>query len=187
MVVPAGHELASAGPVTLEAVARYPIVTYDTSFTGRTAIDRSFAQRGLKPEIALTALDSDVIKSYVGLGLGVGIVSSMALGQAKEEGLVVLDAAHVFPTQTTRIAFRRNAWLRGYTVEFIRLFVPHSRAALEGLVAAAARTSHLGRPRRGPAWLRDVQRALAIHLARARVGEGNTEPARAPRPAPQAP
>ena len=134
VVVPAGHELASAGTITLEAVARYPIVTYDTSFTGRTAIDRSFAQRGLKPEIALTALDSDVIKSYVSLGLGVGIISSMALGQAKEEGLAVLDAAHVFPTQTTRIAFRRNAWLRGYAVEFIRLFVPHvTRAALEGL------------------------------------------------------
>lgn len=134
VVVPAGHALAKAKSLTLEAIARFPIVTYDTSFTGRTAIDRAFAQRGLEPEIALTALDSDVIKSYASLGLGVGIVSSMAVSHAKDEGLAARDASHLFPTQTTRLAFRRGAWLRGYVVEFIRLFVPHvTREALERL------------------------------------------------------
>jgi LysR family transcriptional regulator, cys regulon transcriptional activator len=139
VVVPRGHPLARARSLTLEAIARHPIVTYDTSFTGRTAIDRAFAQRGLKPEIALTALDSDVIKSYASLGLGVGIVSSMAVSQAKDEGLTVLDASHLFPTQTTRIAFRRGAWLRGYVIEFIRLFVPHvTREALDRLVGGVS-------------------------------------------------
>ena len=139
VVVPARHALAKAKPLTLEAVARFPVVTYDPSFTGRTAIDRAFAQRGLQPDVVLTALDSDVIKSYVALGLGVGIVSSMAVGQAKAEGLVVLDASHLFPTQTTRIAFRRGAWLRGYTVEFIRLFVPHfTREAMGRLVGGVS-------------------------------------------------
>jgi LysR family transcriptional regulator, cys regulon transcriptional activator len=139
VVVPAGHALAKAKSLTLEAIARFPLVTYDTSFTGRTAIDRAFAQRGLKPEIALTALDSDVIKSYVALGLGAGIVSSVAVGDSSVQGLVVLDASHLFPTQTTRIAFRRNAWLRGYEVEFVRLFVPHvTREALERLVGGVS-------------------------------------------------
>ncbi len=134
VVVPIAHPLAKAKPVTLEAIARFPIVTYDPSFTGRTAIDRAFAQRGLKPDFALTALDSDVIKSYVALGLGVGIVSSMATERAKEEGLVALDAAHLFSTQTTRLAFKRGAWLRGFTVAFIRLFSPHvSREDLAAL------------------------------------------------------
>jgi DNA-binding transcriptional LysR family regulator len=128
IVVPKGHAIAKVRPLTLEAVAKYPVVTYDPSFTGRSAIDRAFEQRGLAPEIALTALDSDVIKSYVALGLGVGIVSSMAVARAKEEGLVALDAAHLFPTQVTRLAFKRGAYLRGFTVEFVRLFSPHTSA-----------------------------------------------------------
>ena len=137
VVVPARHALAKAKPLTLEAIARYPIVTYDPSFTGRSSIDRVFALRGLKPEIALSALDSDVIKSYVALGLGVGIISSMAMGRVREDGLVALDATHLFPMQTTRLAFRRGAYLRGFTVEFIRLFSPHVEAKdLRDLVGA---------------------------------------------------
>jgi LysR family cys regulon transcriptional activator len=135
VVVPAGHPLAREKPLTLEAIARHPIVTYDASFTGRSAIDRSFAQRGLEPEIALTALDSDVIKSYASLGLGVGIVSAMAYDARKDRGLVLLGAEHLFPVQTTRIAFRRGARLRGFAADFILLFVPHlAREALERLV-----------------------------------------------------
>ena len=112
-------------PLTLEAIARFPVVTYDASFTGRSAVDRSFAQRGLAPEIALTALDSDVIKSYASLGLGVGIVSATAYDKQKDRGLTLLPAAHLFPVQTTRVAFRRGARLRGFAMEFIRMFVPH--------------------------------------------------------------
>src|SRR5512141_178338 len=128
VVVPDGHPLAKVRPLTLEAIAAYPIVTYDPTFAGRTALDKAFAARGLEPEIALTALDSDVIKSYVSLGLGVGIISSRAYRAGKDEGLVALECEHLFPAQTTRLAFRRGAYLRGYTVEFIRLLAPNVRA-----------------------------------------------------------
>jgi LysR family cys regulon transcriptional activator len=128
VVVPEGHALVAAGRLTLEAIAEHPLVTYDPTFAGRTAIDRTFANRDLAPDIVLTALDSDVIKSYVALGLGVGIISEKAFRPGKDEGLVALDCAHLFPTQTTRIAFKRGAYLRGYMVEFLRLFAPHLRA-----------------------------------------------------------
>jgi len=128
VVVPEGHPLAKEPRLTLEAIARHPIVTYDATFAGRTSLDRAFAARGLEPEIALSALDSDVIKSYVSLGLGVGIISQRAYREGKDEGLVALDSSHLFPTQTTRLAYRRGAYLRGYMVEFIRLFAPNVRA-----------------------------------------------------------
>ena len=138
IVVPEAHPLARVKPLTLEAIARHPIVTYDPTFAGRTAIDRAFAARGLAPEVALSALDSDVIKSYVSLGLGVGIISSRAFRDGKEEGLVALECSHLFPAQTTRLAYKRGAYLRGYTVEFIRLFAPNVRAEdLKQLEAAA--------------------------------------------------
>lgn len=127
IVVPKKHPLAEARPLTLEAIAGYPLVTYDPTFAGRTALDRTFAARGLEPEIALTALDSDVIKSYVALGLGVGIISERAFREGKDEGLVKLDAAHLFPAQTTRLAFRRGAYLRKFTTEFVRLIAPNVR------------------------------------------------------------
>ena len=127
VVVPEGHPLAKAKPLTLEAIAAYPVVTYDPTFAGRSAIDRTFAARGLEPEIALSALDSDVIKSYVALGLGVGIISSRAFREGKEEGLEKLDCEHLFPAQTTRLAYRRGAYLRGYTLEFIKLIAPKVR------------------------------------------------------------
>jgi len=138
VVVPEGHPLARVKPLTLEAIAQYPLVTYDQTFAGRTSIDRTFAARGLAPEVALTALDSDVIKSYVALGLGVGIISSRAFRKGKDEGLRALDCNHLFPTQTTRLAYKRGAYLRNYTVEFIRLFAPHVRGAdLKQLEVAA--------------------------------------------------
>lgn len=124
LVVPSGHELTRVKPVTLEAIARYPIVTYDATFAGRRAIDKAFAARGLAPEVALSALDSDVIKSYVALGLGVGIISQRAFREGKEEGLAAIDTSRLFPAQMTRIAYRRGAYLRAYAVEFIRLFAP---------------------------------------------------------------
>jgi len=139
VVVPTGHPLAQVKPLTLEAIAQHPLVTYDPTFAGRTALDRAFAARGLHPEIVLTALDSDVIKSYVALGLGVGIISSRAFRDGKDEGLVALDCDHLFPAQTTRLAFRRGAYLRGFTVEFIRLLAPHVRREdLESLASGAA-------------------------------------------------
>ncbi len=139
VVVPEGHALAKARPLTLEAIAAYPLVTYDPTFAGRTSLDRTFAARGLHPDIVLTALDSDVIKSYVALGLGVGIISAKAYRKGRDEGLRALDCDHLFPAQTTRLAFRRGGYLRSYTVEFIRLFAPHVRGEdLKHLQAAAA-------------------------------------------------
>jgi LysR family transcriptional regulator, cys regulon transcriptional activator len=127
VVVPTGHPLAKVKPLTLEAIAAYPIVTYDPTFAGRTAVDRTFAARNLAPDVVLTALDSDVIKSYVSLGLGVGIISSRAFRAGKDEGLKALDCDHLFPAQTTRLAYKRGTYLRSYIVEFIRLFAPHLR------------------------------------------------------------
>jgi LysR family cys regulon transcriptional activator len=129
VVVPEKHPLAKVKPLTLEAIAAYPLVTYDPTFAGRTAVDRAFAARGLAPDIVLTALDSDVIKSYVSLDLGVGIISSRAFRKGKDEGLRALDCDHLFPAQTTRLAYKRGAYLRSFTVEFIRLFAPHVRGA----------------------------------------------------------
>jgi LysR family cys regulon transcriptional activator len=138
VVVPKGHPLTRVKPLTLEAIAKYPIVTYDPTFAGRGAIDRTFAARHLAPDIVLTALDSDVIKSYVALGLGVGIISERAYRKGYDTELTALPASHLFPTQTTRLAFRRGAYLRNFTVEFIRLFAPHLRGEdLKHLAAAA--------------------------------------------------
>jgi LysR family transcriptional regulator, cys regulon transcriptional activator len=127
VVVPVGHPLASMKRLTLQAIAAHPIVTYDPTFAGRTSLDRTFGARGLAPDIVLTALDSDVIKSYVALGLGVGIISSRAFREGKDEGLVALNCDHLFPAQTTRLAYKRGAYLRSFTVDFIRLFVPRLR------------------------------------------------------------
>lgn len=139
VVVPTRHPLTRVKPLTLEAIAKYPLVTYDPTFAGRSALDRAFAARGLAPEIVLTALDSDVIKSYVALGLGVGIISSRAFRKGRDEGLTALDCDHLFPAQTTRLAFRRGAYLRGYMVEFFRLLAPHVRREdLESLAAGGA-------------------------------------------------
>ena len=139
VVVQEGHPLAKVKPLTLEAIAKYPIVTYDPTFAGRTAVDRTFAARNLAPEVVLTALDSDVIKSYVSLGLGVGIISQRAFRAGKDEGLKALDCDHLFPAQTTRLAYKRGTYLRSYVVEFIRLFAPHVTAVdLKQLAAGSA-------------------------------------------------
>jgi len=119
------HPILKAQPLTLEAIAKYPIVTYDFAFTGRSQINKAFAARGLTPNVALTAIDADIIKTYVALGLGIGIVAYMAFDPAADKGLRAVDAAHLFESATTRLGIRRNAWLRGYAYTFIELFTPH--------------------------------------------------------------
>ncbi len=119
------HPILKAKPLTLEAIAKYPIVTYDFAFTGRSQINKAFAARGLTPNVALTAIDADIIKTYVALGLGIGIVAYMAYDPAADQGLRAVDAAHLFESATTRLGIRRNAWLRGYAYTFIELFAPH--------------------------------------------------------------
>ncbi|HZN85823.1 MAG TPA: HTH-type transcriptional regulator CysB [Burkholderiales bacterium] len=138
VVVPSGHPLARAKPLTLEAVAKYPIVTYDFAFANRSLVEKAFEQRGLKPKVVLTALDADVIKTYVELGLGVGIMAAMAFHPKRDAGLKALDASHLFESSTTRLGIKRGAYLRRYAYEFIELFVPHlPRSIVEPMVMGA--------------------------------------------------
>ena len=124
VIVPQGHPLADLKEVTLESLVEYPIITYHEGFTGRAAIDRTFADAALVPDIVMSALDADVIKSYVELGLGIGIVASVAFNPAKDDGLRLLDSAHLFPPNTTRIAIRRGHYLRGYAYRFLEYCSP---------------------------------------------------------------
>ncbi|TXG79041.1 MAG: HTH-type transcriptional regulator CysB [Rhodocyclaceae bacterium] len=125
VIAPPGHPILAEKPLTLEAIARYPIITYDFAFTGRSQINKAFLSRGLRPNVTLTAIDSDVIKTYVALGLGIGIIAGMAYNPADDRNLGMADASHLFESSTTRIGVRRNAYLRGYTYAFIELFAPH--------------------------------------------------------------
>jgi LysR family cys regulon transcriptional activator len=128
VVVPAGHALAAFAErpqaLTLEALAEWPIVTYETGFTGRAHIDEAFAREGLMPEVVLSAMDADVIKTYVGLELGVGILAAIAFDPERDKGLVAIDARHLFEVNLTRLGLRKGAWLRGYVYDFIECFVP---------------------------------------------------------------
>lgn len=126
VVVPKGHPLAALDhPITLEEIAAWPIVTYDFAFAGRSQINQAFAAKKLTPTVALSALDTDVIKTYVELGLGVGLIASMAFDPVKDVNLTVIDASHLFEPSLTRIGIRKDAYLRGYVYDFIELFAPH--------------------------------------------------------------
>lgn len=125
IVVPPDHPLlAHTEPVTLQQLAQYPLITYNKGFTGRSHIDNAFEEVGLHPEVVLTAMDADVIKTYVELGMGVGIVASIALDPERDLGLRTLDARHLFEINLTRLAVRRGTWLRGYAYGFIETFAP---------------------------------------------------------------
>ncbi|MBL8483362.1 MAG: HTH-type transcriptional regulator CysB [Rhodocyclaceae bacterium] len=132
VIAPVGHPLLDARPLTLEAIARHPLITYDFAFTGRSKINKAFSARGLNPKVVLTAIDSDVIKTYVGLGLGVGLIAAMAFEPERDKNLGALDCSHLFESSTTRIGLRRNKYLRGFAFDFIELFSSHlSRRVVE--------------------------------------------------------
>jgi LysR family cys regulon transcriptional activator len=124
IVVPDGHPLLAHSPIRLEDLAAYSLITYDVGFTGRGHIDDAFAKAGVKTDIVLTAMDSDVIKQYVTLGLGVGIVASMAFDHGRDKGLRAVEASHLFAPNVTRLAVRRGAYLRSYAYHFIAQFAP---------------------------------------------------------------
>jgi LysR family cys regulon transcriptional activator len=124
VVVPQGHVLRERQPISLAMLAGYPLITYDPTFTGRSHIDRAFERLALKPNVMLTAIDSDVIKTYVELGLGVGIIAEMAFDPLRDTTLASVPASHLFDANTTRLAFRRDAWLRGFEYELIELLAP---------------------------------------------------------------
>jgi LysR family cys regulon transcriptional activator len=121
LVIPKSHPLAAKVRISLEDLAAEPIVTYHPSFTGRTRIDKAFAAKKLTPRIALEAIDSDVIKTYVRLGLGVGIVAEMAVKDGLDDDLVARPAAHLFGKNMARIAFKRSAYIRHFVYDFAAL------------------------------------------------------------------
>lgn len=143
VVVPPRHALLKAERLTLEAIAQYPIVTYDFAYANRSLVNRAFELRGLTPEIVLTAFDADVIKTYVELGLGVGILAAMAFDARRDRGLRAIDASHLFPSSTTRLGIKRGAYLRRYAYDFIELFAPQlSRALVERSVTGQSGSSY---------------------------------------------
>ena len=136
ILVKPDHPLARNERPHLHELAEHPLVTYTFGFTGRSKLDQAFAAHGLKPEVVLTAVDADVIKTYVRLGLGAGIVADLAYDPETDEDLVAIPADHLFEPSTTHIGFRASMMLRGYMYEFIGSFAPHLSARLVDEVAA---------------------------------------------------
>jgi LysR family cys regulon transcriptional activator len=138
VVTPHGHPLLSDKPLTLEKIARYPLITYDFAFTGGSLVSRVFGKEGLEPNVVLTAIDADVIKTYVSLGLGIGLLANMAYDKERDTNLAMLDASHLFPPSTTYLGIRRDAYLRGYAYAFIQLLAPHfDRKAVNAALKAS--------------------------------------------------
>jgi LysR family transcriptional regulator, cys regulon transcriptional activator len=129
VVVPLKHPLLKETPLTLEKLVEHPIVTYDFAFANRSLVQKAFEARGLKPHVVLSAQDSDVIKTYVELGLGVGILAKMAFDAKRDVMLRAIDASHLFESSTTRLGIKRGSYLRRYAYDFIGMFAPHLPAA----------------------------------------------------------
>ena len=143
VVTPRGHplaeEVAAGQPLTLASLARHPIVTYEPGYAGRRHIDAAFARESITPDIVLAAMDTDVIKTYVELGIGVGVIASVGYDDQRDSALAALDARHLFAINTTRVAVKRGAWLRGYAYDFVHTFAPTlSRAVVERALASQA-------------------------------------------------
>jgi LysR family cys regulon transcriptional activator len=140
VIAPLKCPLLDEKKLTLAKIAQYPIITYDFAFAGRNKINAAFEAANIQPNIALTAIDADVIKTYVELGLGIGILAKMAYVPERDKHLRMMDAGHLIKPSTTRVAIRKNEYLRGYTYDFIELFAPHLTRAV---VAKAMHVSPL--------------------------------------------
>ena len=125
IVVPRGHALADRVDISLEQVAEQPIVTYVFGFTGRSRLDEAFAAAGLTPNVVFTATDTDVIKTYVRLGLGIGIIAAMAFDRERDTDLVAIDASHLFLPSRTYIGARKDTFIRRFMLDFVELFAGH--------------------------------------------------------------
>lgn len=145
VIVPETHPLLAEIPLTLETIAEYPLITYHEGFSGRSRIDAGFARAGLVPDIVMSALDADVIKTYVELGLGIGIIAAMAYNPARDVGLRLLDSAHLFEPNIAWIAVRKGHFLRNFVYQFIELCNPKLK---EPIVRAASSLSAGGIPAR---------------------------------------
>ena len=124
VVVPAEHPLLKSKSITLEEIAQYPLITYDAAFAGRNRIDQAFTRRALKPDVLLEAIDADVIKTYVELGMGVGIIAGLAFDPVRDVNLRAIQVGHLFGTNISRIALKQGAYLRSYVFTFIEIMAP---------------------------------------------------------------
>jgi len=144
VIAPEGHPLLAEPSLTLQALARYPLITYDPAFTGRSRINRAFERAGITPNVVLAAIDADVIKTYVGLGLGLGVIAAMAFDAERDTGLKALDASHLFERNTTRIGLKRGTYLRRFEYDFIEYFAPQlTRKAVEMAMAGVGESYQL--------------------------------------------
>ena len=125
IVTPKNHPLLKKQKITLQDIVEYPIVTYDFAFAGRSVINKAFTEHNLKPNIVLTATDSDVIKTYVELGLGIGLLANMAFDDKKDLNLKKIDVSHLFENSTTYVGFKKRQYLRHYMYDFLSLFSPN--------------------------------------------------------------
>lgn len=139
VLTPAGHPLLKQKRLTLEKLAEYPLITYDYAFIGHSKTLSAFEAKGIRPHIALNAIDADVIKTYVEFGLGIAIVPDLAYDRARDKKLRAIDARHLFEPNTIQIGIRRNHYLRGYMFAFIEMFAPHlKRVAVEKAITEMA-------------------------------------------------
>jgi len=136
VIAPNGHPVLDGRPLSLVELARWPLITYDSAFTGRSRINKAFERAQLAPNIVLAAIDADVIKTYVSLGLGLGIIAHQAYDAARDTGLTALDAGQLFGSNTTRIGLRRGTHVRRFEYDFIEFFAPQlTRRAVDMAMA----------------------------------------------------
>lgn len=138
VVAPVGHPILAEKAMSLASMAKWPLITYDPAFTGRTRINKAFERANLSPNVILAAIDADVIKTYVSLGLGLGIIASMAYDPVRDTGLQAVDVSHLFGLNTTRIGLRRGTYMRQYEYDFIELFASQlTKKAVDMAMAGA--------------------------------------------------
>jgi LysR family cys regulon transcriptional activator len=144
VVVPPDHPLLKSKAVSLEEIASYPLITYDNAFAGRGKIDHAFSLRGLKPDVLLEAIDADVIKTYVELGMGIGIIAGMAFDPERDKNLRAISVGHLFGMNASRVAVKQGAYLRSYIYTFIELLAPTlNRKMVESAMSGAKETYEL--------------------------------------------
>ena len=142
VIVPPEHALLKLKEITLEDIAAYPLITYDAAFAGRNKIDQAFQRRNLKPDVVLEAIDADVIKTYVELGMGVGIIAGLAFNATRDPNLRAVPAGHLFGMNLSRVALKEGAYLRSYVYTFVELLSPNLNRKLVEQVLAGERDSY---------------------------------------------
>jgi DNA-binding transcriptional LysR family regulator len=166
VLVPAGHPLEGERKLTLAKLARYPLITYDHEFISHSRVLAAFEKQGLRPSVVLNAIDADVIKTYVELGMGIAIFPAIAYDARRDKGLRALSAGHLFQANVIHLGIRENDYLRGYAYAFIAMFAPRFDRAAVQCALDTARTARGGGPASGPQ--RDPIRGPAVRPGRGR-------------------